>query len=181
MNKKFEFKTLLAHPNVKLFITHGGLLSSIETVYHGVPVLCLPLFGDQDLNSNKAVEAGYALKLDLHDDNFNAKLLSDTLNELLYNPKYVKMAKHRSRVFHDRPLSPMQNAVYWIEYVIRHNGAPHLKVAAVGLPWYKYYMVDVVAVLSGGILLGLFLLGFSVKLILSRFLRFQSKNKIKRS
>lgn len=44
----------------------------------------------------------------------------------------------------DRPLSPIDTAVYWIEYVIRHKGAPHLRSAAQDLAWYQLYLWDVI-------------------------------------
>lgn len=44
----------------------------------------------------------------------------------------------------DRVVKPMDLAVYWTEFVIRHRGAPHLRVAALDLPWYKYLLLDVV-------------------------------------
>lgn len=44
-----------AHPNVKLFISHGGLLGTTEAVYEGVPILAMPMFGDQ-LTNMKAIQ-----------------------------------------------------------------------------------------------------------------------------
>ncbi|KAG8456718.1 hypothetical protein GDO86_002483 [Hymenochirus boettgeri] len=41
---------LLGHPKVRLLVTHGGINSLQEAVYHGVPVLGIPLFGDQHDN-----------------------------------------------------------------------------------------------------------------------------------
>lgn len=46
-------------------MTHGGLLSMFESVYHGVPLVTMPVFCDHDVNSAKAVADGYALRLDL--------------------------------------------------------------------------------------------------------------------
>lgn len=43
--------------------------------------------------------------------------------------------------------------MYWIEYVIRHKGAPHLLTAAINLTWYQYYLLDVFAAIFGGIVL----------------------------
>ncbi|CAB3233302.1 unnamed protein product [Arctia plantaginis] len=39
-------QSILAHPNCKLFISHGGLLSSIETIHFGVPIIGVPLLFD---------------------------------------------------------------------------------------------------------------------------------------
>lgn len=36
-----------------------------ESVYQGVPLVTMPVFCDQDVNSAKAVADGYALRLDL--------------------------------------------------------------------------------------------------------------------
>jgi hypothetical protein len=49
----------------------------------------------------------------------------------------------RSRLLHDQPMSPMDTAVFWVEHVIRHKGAPHLRNAGSYLAWYQYLMLDV--------------------------------------
>lgn len=38
---------ILAHDNVKLFVTHGGLLSCTESILRGKPIVGIPIFGDQ--------------------------------------------------------------------------------------------------------------------------------------
>lgn len=38
---------ILAHTNTKLFMSHCGLLSSLESTWHGVPILGVPIFLDQ--------------------------------------------------------------------------------------------------------------------------------------
>jgi glucuronosyltransferase len=47
----------------------------------------------------------------------------------------------------DEPQSPLNRAVWWAEYVLRHNGAKHLRSAALDLAWYQYLLLDVVAFL----------------------------------
>lgn len=63
INSWFPQDDVLAHPNVKLFITHGGLLSTMEAIYHGVPIIGIPIFGDQTLNMFRAENAGYGLTI----------------------------------------------------------------------------------------------------------------------
>lgn len=50
-----------AHPNLRLFITHGGISSLMEASSLGVPVLGVPFFGDQYRNMVLLRHRGYAL------------------------------------------------------------------------------------------------------------------------
>jgi glucuronosyltransferase len=66
-----------------------------------------------------------------------------------------------SFIFHDRPMSTIDKAVYWVEYVIRHKGANHLRSPAVELKWYQYYLLDIAAF----VILIIFIVFFIVKRI----------------
>jgi len=73
------------HPNVKLFISHGGISGLYETVDAGVPVLGFPLIGDQPRNIDNLVNAGMAISMDLQsvtEDSFLNNVL-----EILNNNK----------------------------------------------------------------------------------------------
>lgn len=83
----FPQDDILAHPNVKLFVTHGGLLGMSEAVYHGLPVLGIPVFGDQYLNLARAKDAGFGLAVAF--DNVTEKSLTWGLGELLNTDKCV--------------------------------------------------------------------------------------------
>lgn len=48
-----------------------------------------------------------------------------------------------SQIHLDRPLQPLDLAVFWTEFVIRHKGAAHLRVAAHELNWIQYHCLDV--------------------------------------
>lgn len=77
-----------------------------------------------------------------------------------------------SQIFKDRPMTPEELVVYWTEYVVRHNGAPHLMSAAVNMPLYQYLLLDIIAVM---VLVYLILYYTSKKLFLI-ILRNQRKN-----
>lgn len=55
----------LAHPNIKVFIYQGGLQSTEEAISQTVPLIGLPVMGDQDMQVNKLVELGVARKLEI--------------------------------------------------------------------------------------------------------------------
>lgn len=62
-------------------------------------------------------------------------------------PSYKENALRLSKIHHDQPVKPLDRAVFWIEFVMRHKGAKHLRPAAHHLTWYQYHCLDVLAFL----------------------------------
>lgn len=141
----FPQDDILAHPNVRLFITHGGLLSTTESIYHGVPMVGIPVFGDQSLNMGRAEAGGFGRTVAYK--NLSETSLEWAANEVLNNGRYAQQAKLASERYRDQPSSPLETGVFWVEYVARHNGAPHMRCAGLDLHVWEYHNLDVYAVL----------------------------------
>ncbi|CAH0402439.1 unnamed protein product [Chilo suppressalis] len=135
--------SILAHPNCLLFITHGGQLSSTESIHYGVPIIGIPIFFDQFVNINKAVAKGYAIKVPLNYELPNN--LGVAIQTIIFNPKYRKLAKDLSSIYHNRPLPPGKEAVYWVEHVIKTGGALHLRSPSLTVSFYQKYYLDLAA------------------------------------
>nr|XP_045606496.1 UDP-glycosyltransferase UGT5-like [Procambarus clarkii] len=142
---------ILADPRVKLFITHGGLLSTLEAVCHSTPLLAIPIFADQPKNAKMIVTRELGLSLEWSE--LTVDLLVATIREVVTNPKYERNLREASRVALDLPRPPLETAVFWTEYVMRHRGAPQLRSPAADLSWVEFLMVDVLACLSLAVLL----------------------------
>ncbi|XP_037931782.1 UDP-glycosyltransferase UGT5-like [Teleopsis dalmanni] len=136
---------ILAHPNVKLFITHAGQGSVVESQFHGVPMVCIPLFGDQPANALNVIREGYGVSLDYI--NLNAEDFKNAIVEVLDNPKYTNTIKQFSVLYRDRPMSARQVAVFWVEYILRHKGAKHMQSPAVFLNNWQLLSLDVIGFL----------------------------------
>lgn len=143
---------LLGHPKTKLFVAHGGTNGVQEALYHGVPVVGLPLFFDQYDNLLRLKVRGGAELLSIgtvdKDDNF-LKAVQKVLNDSSYRMNMQRL----SSLHRDQPMKPMDTALFWIEFVMRHKGAPHLRPEANNMPWYTYHSVDVFLFICGAVML----------------------------
>lgn len=73
-----------AHPNVRLFITHGGLHSLEEAIYNAKPIVGIPFFADQHFNMNLVEKKGYGKKVDYFE--LTERSLGDAIVDVLSDP-----------------------------------------------------------------------------------------------
>ena len=144
---------LLAHPKTKLFITHSGNNGQYEAVYHGVPMLAFPLFAEQPHNAYRMMHHGYGLISDLR--TFTSEEVVEKMAEIIDNPSYKEKVVKAGKILKSMPMDPRQTSVFWIEHVLEFGGE-HLRSYGAKMPWYSFYMIDillffelVIVVLSG--------------------------------
>ncbi|KAM6071178.1 UDP-glucuronosyltransferase 1A1-like isoform 2-T2 [Chlamydotis macqueenii] len=144
---------LLAHPKARAFISHGGSHGIYEGICNAVPMVLMPLFGDQMDNAKRVESRGAGLTLNILE--MTSKDISTALKAVINDKTYKENIKRLSELHLDRPIHPLDLAVHWVEFVMRHKGAPHLRPAAHDLNWIQYHSLDVVAFLLAVVLLSL--------------------------
>ncbi|XP_032679120.1 UDP-glucuronosyltransferase 2A3-like isoform X2 [Odontomachus brunneus] len=78
---------VLKHKNVRAFITHGGLMGTQEAINYEVPMIGIPLFGDQSVNIKSYVKKKVAISLNSI-KNVTEEKLTSALNSILNDPTY---------------------------------------------------------------------------------------------
>ncbi|XP_051646991.1 UDP-glucuronosyltransferase 1A1-like isoform X5 [Manacus candei] len=146
---------LLAHPKTRAFITHGGSHGIYEGICNAVPMVLMPLFGDQMDNAKRVESRGAGLTLNILE--MTSQDISTALRAVINDKTYKENIQRLSDLHLDRPIHPLDLAVHWVEFVMRHKGAPHLRPAAHDLNWVQYHSLDVLAFLLFVLLLSLFI------------------------
>ncbi|XP_013168849.1 PREDICTED: UDP-glucuronosyltransferase 2B15-like isoform X2 [Papilio xuthus] len=153
ISKWFPQSDLLRHPNIKLFITQGGLQSTDETITAGVPVIGIPMLGDQWYNAEKYVHFNIGHKLDI--DILTEEQLENAIKSILNNNSYRENIVRLRNIMQDQPQSPLERAVWWTEHVLRHRGARHLRSPAANISWTQYLELELVFTLGSVLIISL--------------------------
>ena len=135
--------SLLAHPGVKLFITHGGAGSIQETICHKTPIVGIPIQGDQGVNVKEVVNKKVGLQVTWHEMTEDSLLAAIT--EVLDDPEYQSSVSRLSDLIMDQPQHPLERAVWWLEYLLRHPHNPGMRPVTHDLSWPQYFLLDVIA------------------------------------
>ncbi|ELU16650.1 hypothetical protein CAPTEDRAFT_49794, partial [Capitella teleta] len=150
---------LLGHNNTKLFITHCGANGQFEALYNAVPMIAMPLFGDQPYNALRAEYNGIGLQMNILE--FTPDDLTKAIDRVIHGD-YGRQIQRLSDIFRSRPLTPVQRSAYWIEHILEYGG-DHLKSYALEMPWYEYLMLDILLFVLGIALIAVTLLACCLK------------------
>ncbi|CAH0550303.1 unnamed protein product [Brassicogethes aeneus] len=135
---------ILAHPNIKVFMTQCGLQSLEESFNAGVPIIGVPFIADQEMNIKRLERYGVGLEinyLSVTKEELKGKIL-----EVANNDKYRKKVVELNSLLNDEPIKGLEKVVWWTEYVLRHNGTKHLRGPTVDIGWVEFLLLDVISV-----------------------------------
>ncbi|KAI0220666.1 hypothetical protein L0F63_005604 [Massospora cicadina] len=76
---------ILAHPNVRAFLSHGGMSSINEALYYAKPILGMSYIHDQPKNLAKLQAKGVGIYLSRH--SLTPNFLKEKIDQLLHTPK----------------------------------------------------------------------------------------------
>ncbi|CAG4992098.1 unnamed protein product [Colias eurytheme] len=144
-SKWFPQADLLHHPKMKLFITQGGLQSTEEAIDAGIPLLGIPLIGDQWYNVEIYEHFKIGLKVDF--EAMTEDSLREAIDKLINDSSYRQNILQLRQLIRDQPQSALKRAVWWTEYALRHANLNHLHTPIVNISLAKYY--ELYLILSG--------------------------------
>uniref|UniRef100_A0A1I7V202 glucuronosyltransferase n=1 Tax=Caenorhabditis tropicalis TaxID=1561998 RepID=A0A1I7V202_9PELO len=157
---------LLADDRVKVFVTHGGLGSTMEVAYTGKPAIFVPIFGDQGHNAMMLARHGGALAFDKFDLQYG-DILATAILEMVSNSKYKTDAKMLLDVLHSQPIDPKINFLKHLDFAIKfpslRSQVPEINQVGIIAHYYLDVLVFLAFVLIVLVYLAIKVLGRVVK------------------
>ncbi|XP_024872160.1 UDP-glucuronosyltransferase 1-9-like [Temnothorax curvispinosus] len=129
-------------------------------------MIVMPFFGDQKSNTRILVAKGVAIYLDI--TTLSTQSILHAVEEILYNESYTRNMKRLSSEFRDRPIPPLDLAVWSVEYTVRHpNGT--LVTPLRSQSWMERNLIDVYAFLFLSFFIILLSIFFVIKLLINLY------------
>ena len=132
---------VLAHPAVRLFLSHSGMSSAQEAIAVGLPILALPLLIDQPPIAAKLRDRGVAEVLDKM--TFTADEMCAAMRRLVYEPRVRQATEQLQRLFHKSDSGGLQRAVDVIERAAVSSEHLFPYRERLDVSWVVRYNVDV--------------------------------------
>ena len=103
------------------------------------------------------------------------KSLGDGISLMLEDKIYQDNVDKLRELVMDQPLHPLEMAVWWMEYLLRHPGNGDMRSPVHNLAWYQYFLLDVGLVL----VVGLLMLAVGIRAVVRCCWRRATRNKYK--
>ncbi|XP_067681982.1 UDP-glucuronosyltransferase 1A1-like [Haliotis asinina] len=126
---------ILGHPNTKVFISHCGKNGFWEAVYHGVPIICMPIHAETFTTAIKVKKYNIGSRIEIFDDSVDD--LFEKISQVLESTAIRQNMKRMSRLLRDRPERPADRAASAVEHVLKYGG-DHMRPPPVSFVSYIY-------------------------------------------
>ena len=93
-----------------MFVTHGGIGSLTEAIYHKAALVGIPFSNDQRPNLLRAVKLGFAVLLDW--DQLTVDSLMEAVVGAMESEDMVASLNRVHRLYTDREKTPVEKAVW---------------------------------------------------------------------
>ncbi|KAI8770867.1 UDP-glucuronosyltransferase 2A3 isoform X3 [Biomphalaria glabrata] len=163
---------LLGHPKTKVFVSHCGKNGQYEALYHGVPILCLPIYGDQLYNSKRIAVKEFGLHADIRD--VTPEKLTQLIQQVADDSKYRTNIQKASQIFKELYKIPSKEAAFWFDHVMKYGGS-YMRSSGQQMPLHQFLLLDVIAYLSTILVVSLLAFYKILRLCINRF----KKTKVK--
>lgn len=144
---------ILAHTNVKLFITSGGFMSITESIHYEKSLLTIPLTPEQWVICEKLYRQNAAYMLNLNEITYD-NLIHAVEHVLNYNSNNVRNLKQLKNEFllNLDAVKPLKKALNAIDMTLRTNGLVYLRPHSHNLNFWSSILMDVTVILIVGLL-----------------------------
>ena len=110
----------------RVFLTHGGMNSTMEGLWHGVPLAVFPQFADQPLNASRVTELGLGITLSAQEA-LDPKALRESIERLDADPGYrTRLAEFQKEL---REAGGHRRAADELQKFAARRGSPGQKAA----------------------------------------------------
>jgi len=83
-------------PRTRVFVTHGGMNSTMESLYYGVPMVVIPQMTEQAVTAQRVAEMGLGIALEK--DAVNATVLRDAVERIASEASFRERVQNMQRV-----------------------------------------------------------------------------------